>query len=324
MLLLTPAEGELDDDALARLYAYPRERWLRANMVSSADGAGFLDGRSGGLSSAADRRLFGLLRALADVVLVGAGTARTEGYGPAKRRTALAALRAGRTPTPPIALVTRTLKLDLTVPLFTEAPPDARTIVITCATSPGAARAEAARVADVIVAGDLAVDLDEAMAALRERGLGRVLCEGGPHLLGQVAAAGLLNELCLAVSPLLAGPGPLRITAGSPFPAQPMTLASVVTDDGFLFCRYLAKCALSRPPPRPGCRWFPRSGSRCRGRSRRCPAPPVRRDVQGQRANRAPRVTRNRYSLLLSRLLATAKWRRGIPPFGSLNILDRG
>jgi riboflavin biosynthesis pyrimidine reductase len=258
MLLLTPAEGELDDAALARLYAYPRARWLRANMVSSADGAGFLDGRSGGLSSAADRRLFGLLRALADVVLVGASTARTEGYGPAKRRAALAGLRAGRTPAPPIAVVTRTLELDLTAPLFTAAPPDARTIVITCATSPGAARAEAARVADVIVAGDLMVDLDEAMAALGGRGLGRVLCEGGPHLLGQMAAAGLLDELCLSVSPLLAGPGPFRITAGSPFPAQPMTLAHVLEADGFLFCRYLAKGALS-PPDREPC-WRPGPG----------------------------------------------------------------
>ena len=84
---------------LAELYAYPRERWLRANMVSSADGAGFLDGRSEGLSSEDDRRLFRVLRVLADVILVGAGTARTEGYKPARRREALAALRAGRAPT---------------------------------------------------------------------------------------------------------------------------------------------------------------------------------------------------------------------------------
>ena len=245
MLVLSPSGGELDDAALARLYGYPREGWLRANMVSSADGAGFLDGRSGGLSSEADRRLFGVLRALSDVVLVGAGTARAEGYGPAKRRAALASLRAGRPPTPPIALVSRTLELDLTAPLFTQAPPEARTIVITCAASPGGTRAEVARVADVIVAGDLTVDLEEAVAALRARGLSHVLCEGGPHLLGQVTAAGLLDELCLTVSPLLAGPGPHRITAGSPFPARPMTLAHVLEADGFLFCRYLAASALS-------------------------------------------------------------------------------
>jgi riboflavin biosynthesis pyrimidine reductase len=234
------AHGELDDDQLAELYAYPRAQWQRANMVSSADGAGFLESRTAGLSSPADIRLFGLLRSLADVVLVGAGTARTEQYKPARRRTALASLRAGRTATPPIALVSRSLELDLGTPLFADAPPDARTIVITCDSSPAGRRAAVARVADLIVAGDLLVDLAEGLAALRARGLGRVLCEGGPHLLGEVAAAGLLDELCLTISPLLAGPGPFRITAGAPFPARPMTLAHVVEADGFLFCRYVA------------------------------------------------------------------------------------
>jgi riboflavin biosynthesis pyrimidine reductase len=83
------------------------------------------------------------------------------------------------------------------------------------------------------------VDLAAGLAALRDRGLGRVLCEGGPHLLGQVATDGLLDELCLTVSPVLAGPGPTRVIAGAPFPARPMTLAHVLEDDGFLFCRYL-------------------------------------------------------------------------------------
>lgn len=239
-------QGNLDDSRLAELYAYPQPQWLRANMVASADGAGSLDGLSAGLSSPADRRLFGLLRVLADVVLVGAGTARAERYKPARRRAELAGLRAasvgeGRPPTPPIALVSRNLDLDVGSPLFTAAPPDARTIVVTCASSPDDARAAAARVADVIVAGDLAVDLKEAMAALRQRGLGRVLCEGGPHLLGQIAADGLLDELCLTVSPVLAGPGASRVIAGDPFPARPMTLAHVLEDDGFLFCRYLAE-----------------------------------------------------------------------------------
>jgi riboflavin biosynthesis pyrimidine reductase len=240
MRTMSPAAGdELDDAGLAELYAYPEPRWLRANMVTSADGAGFLDGRTEGLSSPADMRLFGLLRVLADVVLVGAGTARTEQYKPARRRPALAALRAGRPPVPPIAVLSRKLDLDFATPLFNEAPQDARTIVITCAGSPDGRRAAAAKVADVIVAGDLVVDLTEALSALRARGLGRVLCEGGPHLLGEIAAAGLLDELCLTVSPVLAGPGPGRITAGAPFPEQLMTLEHVLEDDGFLYCRYL-------------------------------------------------------------------------------------
>jgi riboflavin biosynthesis pyrimidine reductase len=237
--LLAGSGEELDDAALAELYAYPRERWLRANFVSSADGAGFLDGLSEGLSSDDDRRLFGVLRVLADVVLVGAGTARAENYKPARRREALSEFRAARPSTPPIALVSRTLQLNLESPLFTDAPADARTIVITCEAAPASLRDPVSAAADVIVAGEKSVDLKEAAAALAGRGLRRVICEGGPSLLAQVAAAGLLDELCLTVSPLLAGPGPGRITAGDPFPALPMTLAHVLEGDGFLFCRYL-------------------------------------------------------------------------------------
>jgi riboflavin biosynthesis pyrimidine reductase len=241
MRVLEAATPDVDDAGLAELYAYPRPDWLRANMVASADGAGSFEGLSGGLSSAADRRLFALLRALCDVVLVGAGTARAEGYRPARRRPELAGLRAGRTATPPIALVSRALDLDLSATLFTDAPPDARTIVITSAASLPGRRAEVARAADVIVAGEGAVDLELALAALRERGLGRVLCEGGPQLLGFLTAAGLLDELCLTVSPLVAGPGATRITAGEPFPSRQMTLAHVLCSDGFLFCRYVTE-----------------------------------------------------------------------------------
>ncbi|MGH3248516.1 MAG: pyrimidine reductase family protein, partial [Trebonia sp.] len=227
---------------LADVYAYPRERWLRANMVTSADGAAYLDGRSAGLSSDDDKRIFGILRVLADVVLVGAGTARTEEYKPARARPSLASLREGRPAAATIALVTRTLGLDLASPLFTEAPPGARTIVITCAASDPGLRAEAAKVADVIVAGEEAVDLSQALNALADRGLRRVLCEGGPHLLGDLTAAGLLDELCLSLSPTLAGPGAGRIIAGPPSAARPMTLGHVLAaDDGFLFLRHLRR-----------------------------------------------------------------------------------
>ena len=241
MIFPSPGDDDLDLPALAAAYAYPRERWLRANFVSSADGAAHLDGLSGGLSSAADKRVFGILRVLTDVVLVGAGTARDEGYKPARRRDSLASLRAGRPAAPPIALVSRSLGLDLTAPLFTEAAADARTIVITCAASDAGLRAEAAKVADVIVAGDESVDLAAAVTELAGRGLSRVLCEGGPHLLGDLKAAGLVDELCLSLSPVLAGPGASRIVAGQHSPARPLALKQVIADDGFLFCRYFAE-----------------------------------------------------------------------------------
>jgi len=242
MRKILPAAGdELDDFGLADAYAYPRERWLRANFVMSADGSATVDGKSGGLAGPGDKRVFGILRVLADVVLVGAGTARTEQYKPARPRPALASLRQGRPATAAIAVISGGLDLDLTTPLFTEAPADARTIVITSEAAPANLRATIAKTADVIVAGQDHVDLAAALDALADRGLTRVNCEGGPHVLGQLAEGGLLNELTLTISPTLAGPGqdPGRIIAGSAFPPIAMTLSQVLTEDGFLFCRYL-------------------------------------------------------------------------------------
>ena len=242
MRMILPEPGdELDDFELAQAYAFPRERWLRTNMVMSTDGAGALDGLSGGLSGTGDKRVFGILRVLSDVVLVGSGTAEAESYKPARPRPALASLRAGRPATATIAVISGSLDLDLTSPLFTDAPADARTILITREAAAADLRAAAAKVADVIVAGQDKVDLAAALTALADRGLSLVNCEGGPHLLGQLAAAGLLDELTLTVSPLLAGPGagPGRIIAGPAFAASRMTLTQVLAEDGFLFCRYL-------------------------------------------------------------------------------------
>jgi riboflavin biosynthesis pyrimidine reductase len=244
MRMILPEPGdELDDFELAEAYAYPRERWLRTNMVMSADGAGSVNGLSGGLSAAGDKRVFGILRVLADVVLVGSGTAEAESYKPARPRPALASLRAGRPATATIAVISGSLDLDLDSPLFTDAPADARTIVITRGAARPELQAAAAKAADVIVAGQDKVDLAAALAALADRGLPRVNCEGGPHLLGQVAAAGLLDELTLTVSPTLAGPGAGRIVAGAPFAADRMTLTQVLAEDAYLFCRYLVENA---------------------------------------------------------------------------------
>jgi riboflavin biosynthesis pyrimidine reductase len=248
-----PGGSALTDAALAMLYAYPDlggppARWLRANMVASLDGAATVDGRSGGLSGAADEQVFAMLRSHADVILVGAGTARAERYGPVRPESEglrWAFLRDGRPPSAPIAVVTRALDLDTTSPLFTEAPPHARTIVITTESAPADRRAAAARTAEVIMAGEASVDLKAAVDALAERGHPRISCEGGPHLLAQLAGAGLLDELCLTMSPLLAGPDADRIiTGGLPMRGggtQPFTLAHVLADEGFLICRYLRK-----------------------------------------------------------------------------------
>lgn len=233
-----PSQAALTDSQLAEMYAYPKSRWLRANMVTSVDGAATADGRSAGLSSPGDRRLFAMLRGLADVILAGAGTVRAEHYQPVRPRELWRGLRAGRTATPPIAIVSGRLDLDPEAPLFTRAPPDARTIVITAQSSPASRRAELAKVADVIVAGEVAIDMGLALTALEGRGLGHVLCEGGPMLLGTLASGGHLDELCLTVSPLLAGPGARRIVTGEEAKAGKLELVSVLAEAGSLFCRY--------------------------------------------------------------------------------------
>ena len=255
--------SDLRESDLAALYAYPAGPWLRANMVSSADGAAMLTGLTAGLSSQADRRLFALLRTLADVIVVGAGTVRAEKYKPVRQHELWPDLRPGRTPTPPIAVVTARLDLEPSSPLITLAPPSARTIVITTAQAPADRRTALEERADVIVAGQETVDLKAAIAALAERGHRRMLTEGGPRLLAQFAAADLLDELCLTIGPLLAGPGADRIVAGTPLSgtglaasAQPLSLGHVLEDNGFLFCRYIRKDHLFRTdrgicPPAP-------------------------------------------------------------------------
>jgi riboflavin biosynthesis pyrimidine reductase len=246
-LLINPLDRPVADPAapqsLAALYAYPpsaAERpWLRANMVSSLDGAARLDGLSEGLSSAADKRIFGVLRALADVVLVGAETVRAEGYRPARAREAFAAARkaAGQAPAAAIAVVSRSLALDLSAPLFTE--PLVRTVVVTTEDAPAGARRALAAVADVVVAGERSVDPSVAVAELAARGWTRQLTEGGPRLLGSLAGAGLLDELCLSVAPLVTGGDAPRITAGpQPAGVRAMDLVSLIEEDGFLFTRY--------------------------------------------------------------------------------------
>jgi riboflavin biosynthesis pyrimidine reductase len=238
---LFPVAG--DDPDLVGLYAYPDGQWLRANMVSSADGAASLNGVTHGLSSDTDRRVFALLRTLCDVILVGASTVREEKYKPARTRELWSRLRDGRPPTPPIAVVSRRLDLDPDSPLISAAPEHARTIVITVAQAPADRRAALARHADVIVAGDETVDPKAAVGALADRGHRRMLAEGGPWLLAHLLEAGLLDELCLTISPLLAGPGASRIVAGphAATPPRPLTLAHVLEDDGFLLTRYTTK-----------------------------------------------------------------------------------
>jgi riboflavin biosynthesis pyrimidine reductase len=215
---------------------------VRANFVASADGAATVAGRSEGLQTPGDNRVFSALRDLADVLLVGAGTTRVEGYSAVKVSARRAAVRErfGFSPQVPTAVVSARLHLDPRAGLFTEALPEARTLVITCEQADRRRRADLARVADVAVCGVDTVDLAAARRALTDRGHRRVLCEGGPTLLAGLAGAGLVDELCLSVTPKLAGPGGTRIVTGEPWPLVPvqLRLAMLLEEDGALFARY--------------------------------------------------------------------------------------
>ncbi|MGD9485689.1 pyrimidine reductase family protein [Streptomyces sp. TRM70308] len=247
------APGETADRAwslaeLADAYAYPPQTgpraarsWLRANMVASLDGAAHHEGRSQPLSNDTDMRVFGVLRALADAVVVGAETVRKEGYRPARARPAFADRRAaaGQAPAPAIAVLSASLELDFSAPLFTE--PRTPTLVLTGAGAPAdrvhAAEAAGAR---VVFAGEgVGADPARVPELLAGHGHYRLLTEGGPWVLGEFAGAGVLDELCLSLSPrVTAGEAP-RIMNGPALevPAD-FTLESVLEEAGFLFTRY--------------------------------------------------------------------------------------
>jgi riboflavin biosynthesis pyrimidine reductase len=212
---------------------------VRLNMIVSVDGGTSWNGVSGALGGAADRALFAALRSLTDTVLVASGTMHAEHYGPATLPDDVQAARVarGQRPVPPIAVVTRTCRLDWDMTFFTDAVE--RPLVLTVRAADPALVARAAEVAEVVVAGDTDVDLVRAVVALGERGARSILAEGGPTLNGALARAGLLDELCLTLAPLLASGDAKRIIAGSTLDAlAPLRVHSVAEQDGYLFLRY--------------------------------------------------------------------------------------
>jgi riboflavin biosynthesis pyrimidine reductase len=207
------------DEELLHLYAAPASPWARANMVSTLDGrASGPDGRSGSINSAADQQVFACLRALSAVVVVGAGTVRAEGYG---RLRAPARFREHRAsswlPEHPVLAVV-TASGNLPEHLLEPDPARGRLLVLTTSRVPTAQRERLAGSLgagdEIVVCGEERVDPATAVTELRERGLGEVLTEGGPHLLRDWVAAGVVDELCLTVRPLLLGGDGRRILDG--------------------------------------------------------------------------------------------------------------
>ncbi len=307
MRRLFPDAADLDDAALVEAYRLPAGRALRVNFIASLDGAVTVGGRSEGLGSPGDKRIFRILRALADAVLVGPGTSSAEGYRPITADSTVGRLRSslGRPATAPIAVDGRSRALQSpgdervfhtlraladvvlvghgtaaaerygpvgsesslarlrtrlggppTVPIAVVsrrgslAPGDRLavpgTLLVTCAAADAARRAALADVGvEVLVCGDDDVDLPRALEELARRGLEQVTCEGGPQLLRTALAAGIVDELDLTIAPALVGDA-ARLLDG-PLPAVVRTaLRQLLEEDDVLFARYAVESATRR------------------------------------------------------------------------------
>jgi riboflavin biosynthesis pyrimidine reductase len=215
---------------------------VRLNMIVSVDGGTSWNGVSGGLGGPADKALFAVMRTLPDVILVASGTMRAEHYGPAVLPAHVQEVRSsrGQRPVPPVAVVSQRCDFDWGSNFFTAA--TERPLIITVASAAPTNLERARAVADVIVAGDERVDLRVAVTELGERGTEHILAEGGPTLNGELATAGLLDELCVSLAPLLASGDAKRIIAGSALAQlEHLRLRSILEDDDYLFLRYRAR-----------------------------------------------------------------------------------
>lgn len=246
MRQLLPAAGEVDP--VAAYLAVPRPApdgrpWVTLSMVASLDGATAVGGRSGPLGGTPDREVFRAVRAVADVVLVAAGTVRAEAYGPVRlsEETRAARCAAGRSPEPPrLAVVSASLRLDLR--RAGEGP--VRPLVLTTEDSDSARRADLEPLAEVRTHGHGRVDLAAALAGLHADGAGVVVCEGGPSLNAALVEADLVDEWCVTLAPAIVGGDSRRVVDGAPElggAGQALALVSLLEADGVLLGRWLRR-----------------------------------------------------------------------------------
>jgi riboflavin biosynthesis pyrimidine reductase len=238
---MAPAEGIAllpeSDAELAGFYG-DAPRGVRANMVQSVDGSGAFHGRTKAITDPADQFLLRHLRGHADAIMVGSATVLAERYGPVRLSDEIQAQRTedGHAPLPPLVVVTARALLAPDLRIFERSGP--RTIVATIDSA--AEQATALRnVADVVMVGGDSIDPPRLVAALHDRGLDRILCEGGPFLLSQLIEYDLVDDMCLTVSPYLAGSQPTTAQPASAreAPTQ-LRLRHVLTRNDLLYLRY--------------------------------------------------------------------------------------
>ena len=241
-----------DVDPMELYPAVPRPKpvgrpWLMVNMITSADGAAAVDGASEALGNPADQAVFSAVRACADWIVAAAGTVRAERYGlPRPKEVSRRARRAaGRAERPRLAVVSASLDLDLDLPLFADQRPgDDPPVILTGCTAAPEAVERLEPVAEVVRLASERPQPTEILAELDRRGAGVVLSEGGPSFNAQLADAGVIDELCLSIAPLIAGGLSPRIVHGSQRTAPlDMSIDHLLEASDTLFVRYLSALA---------------------------------------------------------------------------------
>lgn len=232
---LWPDPGaEADEDLHADLSR--RDGWVASNFVMSLDGSIHVDGRSGGLGGDGDLLLFRTLRDRADVVVAGAGTVRTERYGPTRLRAREQRTARGQQPRPRLVVVTRSADLADAERLWSD--PDAPITVLTGTDAPADRVAGLQERAEVLTVGDTGPDLTAGLRVLQDRGESRILVEGGPSLQVGMLTLGLLTDLFTTVAPLLVGGGSTSVPIALPTAVE-LSLRSVRRHGDELFLHHV-------------------------------------------------------------------------------------
>lgn len=234
------AEVQPDDAYRAIRPTVGSRPWVMSNMISSIDGAIAIDGVSGPLGGPADKDVFTTIRSLADIILVGSGTAAAEKYQPPSTSVSSRArrLEAGAWPVPRIAVVSGSLAVDLDLPMFGR--DDQRPLVITRQDADPRQVERVAQRADIVQVGQQTVDLGAALQHLGTLGARVVLSEGGPALNGHLAEADLIDELCITVAPMAVGGNAVGLLGTRPLQGvRDFDLAHVLAEDHYLFLRYV-------------------------------------------------------------------------------------
>ncbi|MDN5725275.1 MAG: dihydrofolate reductase family protein [Propionibacteriales bacterium] len=238
--------GPLSPESLAGVYGYPPSTgspearpWLRTNFVSTLDGAAQgPDGRTGTINTEADHVVFDALRELADAVIVGANTVREEGYRALRLEDAAVQRRkgAGLPAHPPLIVVSDSLEVPDGLPIEGAGP-----VLVVTGQPVDSVRATELTSQGVEVV-SLTADnlLSELLDECARRGWTKLLSEGGPHLHGAMVAAGLVDELCLTVTPVVIGGERLRIAAGVEMAAA-FTIGDCFVADDTVFLRMVSR-----------------------------------------------------------------------------------